>query len=140
MATDVSLTLPVLVTRYEYSMVSPTCKGPVFPSDAAPLLISETCGAGASVGVEVDDGFDAVGVVVPGGTPLAVAVLLTAPAATSAAVMVYGLSAVQISDSPGSSTGRGHVTGPILGSATAMALSGSSPVLVRPNRYTMVSP
>ncbi len=69
-------------------MVSPTFSGGVLPFDAAPLLIRETCGAGASVGVEVDDGGDVVGVVVPGGTPLAVAVLLTAPAVTSALVMV----------------------------------------------------
>ena len=42
-------------------IVAPGCSGGVFPFDAAPLLITDTTGAGACVGVEVEDGLDVVG-------------------------------------------------------------------------------
>jgi hypothetical protein len=45
-------------------------------------------GAGVVVGVCVVDGLDETGTVLPGGVPVAVAVLSTAPELTSAAVIV----------------------------------------------------
>jgi len=48
----------------------------------------DTSGRGLSVGVVVEDGGEWLARVVPGGTPLAVAVLVTDPAASSAAVTV----------------------------------------------------
>src|SRR3954466_8774612 len=67
-------------------MVWPTRRGLPTPPDATPVLMIDTSGWGLSVGVVVEDGGEPVGRVVPGGTPLAVAVFVTAPAASFAAV------------------------------------------------------
>ena len=102
-------------------MVSPTRRGLPKPSDATPVLMIDTSGWGLSVGVVVDDGGELVGRVVPGGTPLAVAVFVTDPAASSAAVTVYTVSAVQVSESPVARVGSGHVIDPTVGSETLMS-------------------
>ena len=76
----------------------------------------------------------------PGGTPLAVAVFVTDPAASSAAVIVYTASAVQVSESPVARVGSGHVIDPTVGSETLMLESGRTPVLVTVNVKAIVSP
>jgi hypothetical protein len=100
----------------------------------------DTSGRGLSVGVVVEDCGELVGRVVPGGTPLAVAVFVTEPAASSAGVIVYTVSAVQISDSPVARVGSGHVIDPTVGSETLMPDSGRTPVLVTVNVKAIVSP
>src|SRR6476659_4248337 len=111
-------------------MVSPARSGLPDPSDATPVLMIDTSGRGLSVGVVVDDGDDPIGTVVPGGTPPAVAVFVTDPAASSAAATVWTLSAVQVSDAPVARVGLGHVIDPAVGSETLTAESGRAPVLV----------
>ena len=68
------------------------------------------------------------------------AVFLTRPAATSAPVTVYGLSAVHVSDWPLASFGVGHVTDPTFASETLTLASGSTPVFVTWKVYWIVSP
>src|SRR3954447_9144529 len=121
-------------------MVWPARRGLPNPPDATPVLMSDTSGCGLSVGVVVEDGGEPVGRVVPGGTPLAVAMFVTDPAASSAAVTVYTLSAVQVSESPVARVGSGHVIVPMVGSETLMLDSGRTPVLVTVNVKAIVSP
>jgi hypothetical protein len=79
-------TLPVLVTTNEYVITCPAVNEAESDGDADFTAVS--AGAGAVVGVCVVEGVEMVGVVMPGGVPLAVAELSTAPAVTSAAVTV----------------------------------------------------
>ena len=74
-----------------------------------------------------------------GEDPPANAVLLTAPASTSACVRVYA-AAVQVIDAPAVRLVAGQVTVPILTSLTPTAASVTLPVLVTMNVYVMVSP
>ncbi len=83
-AIPVIVTFPVLVTAKEYVIRSPTRLTAVGEA----VLSTWSPGAGAVVGVEVLEGAEVTGVVPPGGVPLAVAMLTTAPAVTSAAVIV----------------------------------------------------
>ena len=71
-----------------------------------------------------------VGFFSPGGVPEAVAVLLTAPALTSACVITYVF--VHVTLAPGASdpAPAGQVTGPTLASVMAIAVSVCAPVLV----------
>lgn len=62
-----------------------------------------------------------------------VAVLVTLPEVTSAAVTVYGLSAVHVTEAPGASVVGSHVTGPAFGSSTDTPVSVTLPVLVSRN-------
>ena len=81
----------------------------------------------------MDEGVAVTGEVVTwplGGSPLAVAVLLTTPASTSAWVMVYGVVAVQVSLTPGASEELGQVTAPAFGSLTPTEPRVTVPVLV----------
>jgi hypothetical protein len=87
----------------------------------------------------VDDGPE-VTASPPTATPDAVAVLFTAPAASSPAVTVYGLSAEQVRVSPAASAGNGQVTAPANGSFTATPVRSRVPVFVTENVYWMVSP
>jgi hypothetical protein len=87
-------------------------------------------GRGDSAGVEVDDGGESTGTVEPGGSPLAVAVLFTTPAFSSAVVTVYGWPAVHVAVSPNDKVSGEQVTVPTFESETAMPCSVSSPVLV----------
>ena len=75
-----------------------------------------------------------------GSLPVAVAVLTTCPAVTSAAVITYSASAVQVVEVPGASVVTGQVTEPTLGSLTVMPLIGTSPLLVTTNVNWIVSP
>ena len=82
-----------------------------------------------AVDVEVDDAFDVT--VVPAGLrAVSVAVLLTAPASTSAWVIVYGAVVVHVVDAPGASVVAGQVVGPTFGSTTVRLVSVRAPVLV----------
>src|SRR4029079_4453780 len=114
-------------------MVSPTRSGLPNPSDATPVLMIDTSGWGVSGGGVVADGGELVGRVVPGGTPLAVAVFVNDPAASSAAVTVWTWSAVQVSEAPVARVGPGQVIDPAVGSETLMLDSGRTPVLVTVN-------
>ena len=81
----------------------------------------------------MDEGVAVTGEVVTwplGGSPLAVAVLLTTPAFTSAWVMVYGALAVQVSLTPGASVKLGQPTAPAVGSVTPTEVRVTLPVLV----------
>src|SRR5450755_1335127 len=102
--------------------------------------MTDTAGDGPWAGVDVVDGGEVTGMVEPGGVPCTVAELTTAPAVTSAAVTVYRVSAVQVSDAPGASVSCGQVVSPTFESATAMLPSVRVPVLVTLNVYAMVSP
>src|SRR5665213_3584021 len=82
-----------------------------------------------TTGVEVDEGDETTGGPL-GGVPSAVAVLLTTPAFTSAWLMVWTASAVQVSLAPGASVGLGQVTAPAVGSVTPTEVRVTVPVLV----------
>ncbi len=70
-ATPVSVTLPVLVTTKEYVTVCPAEVTDVGKTD----LVILSAGAGAVVGVVVEDGGDVSVAALPNTVPLAVAVL-----------------------------------------------------------------
>ena len=83
-ASDARSTLPVLVTRYEYEIVSPTESGLLAPSEARPILARLTAGDEAMVGTVAVDGLLG-GLVIPWvSVPVAVVVSTTLPASTSA--------------------------------------------------------
>ena len=83
------------------------------------------------------DGFELVGVVVPGAVPVATAVLVTEPASTSACVTTYV--AVHVVDSAGARVVAGQLIGDNVpvpendASATLMLLIVTLPVLVTRN-------
>ncbi|GAB2588506.1 hypothetical protein GCM10009593_29400 [Microlunatus antarcticus] len=79
--------------------------------------------------------------VAPAGVrPLAVAVLATVPASTSACVITYGAVVVQVVLAPGASVVAGQVVAPTLASAIATPLMVSDPVFVTRNAYATRSP
>ena len=82
-----------------------------------------------AIGVVVDEGGEITRGPL-GGSPLAVAVLLTTPASTSAWVMVWTALAVQVWLAPGAIVGLGQVTAPAVGSVTPTAVRVTVPVLV----------
>ena len=87
MATEVSVTLPVFLTRNDQVILSPRSVLPLaLTSVTAADLVSVTAGLRTS-GVEVDDVLD-VTVAAVGLLPVAVAVLLTTAASPSAWVIV----------------------------------------------------
>ena len=75
-----------------------------------------------------------------GAKAVAVAVLVTNPAAASDDVTVWGWSAVHVTDSPGANLSRGQVTLPPKGSVTAGVARVRLPALVSVNVHEMVSP
>ena len=76
------VTLPVFVTRNEYVTVAPAEDTLAGVAD----FTSDRLGDDGTV-TTADDGFESVGVVVPGAVPDATAVFVTDPAFTSAWVM-----------------------------------------------------
>ena len=69
--------------------------------------------------------------VVPAGLrPVTVAVLVTAPAFTSACVIVYGAVVVQVVLAPGASVVAGQLVAPTFASTTATVVIVCAPVLV----------
>ena len=81
--TPVSVTFPVLVTKNEYVTVSPA-----FVTWAGLADLAIVIPGWGGVGTVTVEGPDGTGVVPPTGVPSAVAVLLTEPEFTSAAVSV----------------------------------------------------
>ena len=90
------------------------------------------------------DGFELVGVVVPGAVPDAIAVFVTLPVLTSAWVTTYV--AVHVVDAAGARVVVGQVIGESVPvpenavSATLMLLIVTLPVFVTTNEYVTVSP
>src|ERR1035437_2704218 len=114
-------------------MVSPRSVLPSALTSVTVAFFTMVMEADWANGVVVDEGVAVTGEVVTGplgGSPLAVAVLLTTPASTSAWVMVYGVVAVQVSLTPGASEELGQVTAPAVGSLTPAAGGVTVPVLV----------
>ena len=99
-------------------------------------LTSDRAGEAGTV-TTADDGFESVGVVVPGAVPDATAVLVTEPASTSACVMTYV--AVQVVDAAGARVVVGQLIGDNVPvpendvSLTAMLVIVTLPVLVTKN-------
>src|SRR6185312_3682613 len=89
MTTPLIGTLPALVTRNEYAIVSPASVMPLplTSTGAAAVFTRVSAGAGVLVGVDVVAGSLVTGVP-PGGVPVAVALLSTLPAVSSAGVMM----------------------------------------------------
>ena len=139
MATDVTVTLPVLVIRNENVCVSPNDA----PVGAVSVVIATDFASDRvlvwAIGVDVDDEAD-VTAGPDGGVPLAVAVLVMTPAFTSAWVMVRV--AVHVVDAPGTSVVDGHVTAdrPLSGSVMPTDVSVTLPVLVTRNENVCTSP
>ena len=82
-----------------------------------------------AVEVAVEELFEVTAV--PAGLrPVAVAVLVIAPASTSAWVIVYGVVVVQVVDAPGASVVAGQVVAPTLASTIATFVIVVAPVFV----------
>ncbi len=82
----------------------------------------------------------AVGSLPSGASPLAVAVLVTWPAATSAAVVTW-FTGPQLAESPGFKLlGAQAIAPPSSGSSTCTLVSGTLPVLVTVKLYSIGSP
>jgi hypothetical protein len=122
--TLVSVTLPVFATTKVYRIVDPA----VMPLGVPAVLATEIAGERV---------IGAFAVLVPvtadpvGGVPVAVAVLFTTPASTSACVSAYDF--VHVVDAPGASVVAGQVTEPIFGSETPTLVSVTLPVFVTTN-------
>ena len=98
-----------------------------------PAVLARVNVATVDVGVEVLDAFEVT--VAPAGLrPVTVAVLVTAPASTSAWVIAYGAVVVQVVLAPGASVVAGQVVAPTLASTTATPLIVTEPVLVTRKR------
>ena len=138
-ATDVNVTLPVLVTRNEYVCTSPNDApaGTVSVVRAADFVsvIVFVC----SIGVDVDEEADVIAGPV-GGVPLAVAVLAITPVFTSACVIVRV--AVHVVDAPGANVVDGQLMAdrPVSGSAMLSEARVTLPVLVTRNENVCTSP
>ena len=91
------------------------------------------------VGVEVDDAFE-VTAAFAGVRPVAVAVLFTAPASTSAWVIVYGAVVVQVVDAFGARVVVGQVVAPTFASTMASPVMVCAPVLVTAKENPSRSP
>ena len=128
----------MLVTRKVKGTVSPASTPlALFLSVGVPATLSTTRPVAVLVTTRAEDG-PAAAVVPVGVRPEAVAVLVTAPASTSAWVIVY--EAVQVVVAPGASVVVGQPTGPVFGSATATSVRVTAPGLVRVKRNVTVSP
>ena len=122
-ATDESVTVPVSLTRNDHRMVSPRSVLPSpLTSVATADLVSPRAGAWA-MGVDVEELLDVIAAPL-GFLPLAVAVLLTCPASTSAWVTVWVVVAEQVKLAPGASGVAGQDTAPAVGSLTANVRQG----------------
>ena len=73
-----------------------------------------------------------------GGVPVAVAVLFTTPASTSACVNEYDF--VHVVAAAGARVPTGHVTGPTFGSLTPTDVNVTLPVFLTTNEYATVEP
>ncbi|GAB2588496.1 hypothetical protein GCM10009593_29380 [Microlunatus antarcticus] len=97
-----------------------------------PAVLVRASVAVVAVGVDVVEALDVTAV--PAGLrPVAVAVLATAPASTSAWVIVYGAVVVHVVLAPAASVVAGQVVAPTLASAIATAVTVCVPVLVTRN-------
>lgn len=139
MATAVSATLPVLVTRNENVWVSASdapigAVSVVIATDLANVTVFVWL-----IGVAVDELFDTT-VGPDGGVPDAEAVLMIDPAFTSVWVMVRV--AVQVVDPPGANVVDGQVMAerPVRGSVTPIDVSVTLPVFVTANENVCTSP
>src|SRR6185312_2117740 len=123
-------------------MVSPASVMPLpLTSTGVPAVLTRVSdAAGAVTGVLVVDGA-LVTSVPPGGVPVAVALLSTLPAATSAAVMVY-VTGPQLDVPAGAMVAGVQAIGVAesLLSFTTTPFNGTLPLLVRANVYAIVSP
>jgi hypothetical protein len=129
--TVVSVTLPVLVTTNVYAIVEPA----VVP-DGVPACLSSAIAGDRVTGVLTE--LVPVTAAPVGGVPVAVAVLFTTPASTSACVSVYDF--VHVVDAPGASDATGQDTGPTFGSETPTLVSVTLPAFLTTNVYAIVDP
>ena len=120
-------------------MVSPRSVRPSpLTSVTAADLVRDSAGAWV-IGVDVEELLDVI-VAALGFLPLAVAVLLTTPASTSAWVTVCGARPHRSTEAPGASGEPGQVTAPAIGSVTAMVVSVTEPVFLTRNDHCTLSP
>ena len=108
--TEVSVTLPVLVTTNEYASESPAAATVVGVADLATPIDGVCVTVTTAVSVSV------TAAPPPGGVPAAVAVLLIEPTSTSACVVVYD--AVHEVEALGAKVVTGHVTADRPGNAS----------------------
>ena len=101
-----------------------------------PACLSNVNDAVRVIGVVTDEVAWTVALV--GVLPLAVAVLTTDPASTSACVSVYVF--VQVVVAPGASELTGQLTVPTFGSVTPTLVSVTLPVFFTRNEYAIVAP
>ena len=109
------MTVPVFLTRNDHWILSPRS---VLPSPSTSVTAADlvSCSAAAWLtGVSVARR-STVTVALAGFLPVAVAVLETTPASTSAWVTVYAAVAVHVVDAPGASVVTGQVTAPAFAS------------------------
>ncbi|GAB2588511.1 hypothetical protein GCM10009593_29410 [Microlunatus antarcticus] len=95
--------------------------------------------ATVEVVVAVDDAFE-VTAAPAGSSPVAVAVLTTAPLFTSAWVITYGAVVAHVVLAPGASVVTGQVVVPTFASAIATPVTVRAPVLVTAKEYPTRSP
>ncbi|GAB2588485.1 hypothetical protein GCM10009593_29360 [Microlunatus antarcticus] len=139
-ASELTVCAPVLVTAKAYAMRSPASTRPlVFVSVGVPAVLVRVSVDVVEVGVAVEAAFE-VTVAPAGFRPAAVAVLLTAPASTSAWVITYGAVVEQVVLAPGASVPATQVVAPTFASAMATPVTVTAPVLVTPNEKVSVSP
>ena len=138
-ATAVKVTLPVFVRANENVCVSPNdAPGGARSLDNATDFVNNSV-LDCTIDVEVDDG-EEVTSAPDGGVPVAVAVLLIAPALTSAWVIVRV--AVQIVDAPGARVVDGQLMmeRPVSGSTMLTDVRVTLPVFVTAKENVWVSP
>ncbi|GAB2588523.1 hypothetical protein GCM10009593_29430 [Microlunatus antarcticus] len=130
--TPVRVSAPAFVTVKAYETRSPVSVRP-FPlaSTGAPAVLVRVSVVTVLVGVAVAAAFDVTAV--PAGLrPVAVAVLFTAPASTSAWVIVYAVVVVQVVLAPAARVDAMQVVGPTFASAMASVETVTVPVFVTP--------
>ena len=111
----------------------------VLTSVGVPAVLVSVAVAVVEVGVEVDEVFETT--VVPAGFfPVAVAVLLTVPASTSAWVIVYAAVVVHVVLAPGANVVAGQVVAPTFASTIATPVTVNAPVFVTRKLYETLSP
>ncbi len=137
-ATEVSVTLPVFLTRNDHWILSPRSVLPLpLTSVTAADFVRVAAGLRTRV-VEVDELLE-VTVALVGLLPVAVAVLVTTAASPSACVIVYA-AAVQVVEAPGARVVAGQEMAPALGSVTATVVTVTLPVLVTLKVQVILSP
>jgi hypothetical protein len=129
--TLVTVTLPEFVTMNVYAIVDPATN-PL----GTPACLSNVIAGVRVIGVLTE--LVAVIAEPVGGVPVAVAVLFTTPASTSACVSVYNF--VHVVDAAGAREVNGHVTVPTFGSVTPTLVSVTLPVFFTRNEYRRVDP